>query len=135
MSWQTGMHLTVDATVAHLDLESAHVTPGVVPGVDAEPVVLTVLVTPTDGLDGVTTESISSFMLVDTGGVGEEIFIDGEGSSDGTVLSDISLDVLNSTESIAGSSGVLVIRVSKAVIIRASLGAGWCNLSHGITLG
>lgn len=74
-------------------------------------------------------------MFVDTGAVGEEIFIDGEGSSDGTVLSDIGLDVLNSTESIAGSSGVLVTRVSKAGVIRASLGAGWCNLNHIITHG
>ena len=131
------MHLSVDTAGTHLDLEKTLVTPGVVPGVDAKPVVLTrvCISTPTDGLDGVTTESISSFMLVDTGGVGEEIFIDGEGSSDGTVLSDIGLDVLNSTESIAGSSGVLVIRVNSVGVIRASLGAGWCNLSHGITLG
>ena len=50
------MHLVVDAAVAHLDLEGAHITPGVVPGVHAQPVVDSVLSAPTDGLDGVTTE-------------------------------------------------------------------------------
>ena len=50
------MHLSVDTTVTHEDLEGTHVTPGVVPGVDTEPVVLTVLGSPTDGLDGVTSE-------------------------------------------------------------------------------
>lgn len=51
------MHLVVDTASTHLDLEGTHVTPGVVPGVNAKPVVFTVLVTPTDGLDGVATES------------------------------------------------------------------------------
>ena len=117
------MHLSVDTAVTHEDLEGTIVTPGVVPGVDAKPVVFARIgiSTPTDGLDGVTTESASSCVLVDTRLVGEEIFIDGESGSDGTVLSDIGLDVLNSTESIAGSSGVLLTRVGKAVVIGASL--------------
>ena len=117
------MHLSVDTAVTHEDLEGTIVTPGVVPGVDAKPVVFARIgiSTPTDGLDGVTTESASSCVLVDTRLVGEEIFIDGESGSDSTVLSDIGLDVLNSTEAIAGSSGVLLTRVGKAVVIGASL--------------
>ena len=94
------MHLAVNTRVTHKDLESTLITPGVVPGVDTEPVVLTVLGTPTDGLDGVTTESITRLVRVDTTLVGEEIFVDGEGSSDGTVGVDISLDGINISETV-----------------------------------
>ena len=51
------MHLVVDAAVTHLDLEGAHVTPGVVPGVDGEPVVFATFGSPSDEFDGVTSES------------------------------------------------------------------------------
>ena len=95
------MHLVVDAARAHLDLEGALVTPGVVPGVDAEPVVLTALGTPTDGLDSVTTESLTSLVLIDTGLVGQEVLVDSEGGSDGTVLLNVSLDVISAAEAIA----------------------------------
>ena len=122
------MHLSVDAAIAHLDLEGALVTPGVVPGVDAEPVVLTVLVTPTDGLDGVTTESLTSLVLIDTGLVGQEVLVDSEGSSDGTVLLNVSLDVINATEAIAGRGVVLVLAVGAGVIIDAFLGASGSDL-------
>ena len=92
---------------------------------------------PTDDLDGVTTEGSNTGIWqglgVDTCLVGEEVFIDGEGGSDGTVLLDILLDVVNSTETIAGAGGVLVISVSSGLIIRASLGALRLNLSDIIT--
>ena len=66
ISGDTSVYLIVNATVAHLDLESTHVAPGVIPGVDAEPVVLTVLSAPTNGFDGVTAESRASLVRVDT---------------------------------------------------------------------
>lgn len=94
------MHLVVNTSFTHLDLEGTLITPGVVPGVDTEPVVHTVLGTPTDGLDGVTTESFSGLDGVDTTLVGKEIFVDGEGSSDGTVLVDVSLDGINTVEAV-----------------------------------
>lgn len=50
------MHLSVDAGVSHLDFEGALISPGAVPGVDSEPVVLAVLVSPSDNLDGMATE-------------------------------------------------------------------------------
>jgi len=92
------VHLVVNATVAHEDLEGSLVTPGVVPGVHAEPVVLSVLGTPTNDLNGVTTKGGSSLVRVDTGLVGEEILIDGEGTGNGTILGDIGLDLVNGTE-------------------------------------
>ena len=122
------MHLTVDVAIAHLDLESALVAPGVVPGVDAEPVVLAVLDTPTDGLNGVTTKGRAGSVLVDTGLVGQEVFVDGEGGGDSTVLVNISLDVVDATEAIAAAGGVLVIAVGAGIIIDASLGAFRFNL-------
>ena len=60
------MNLVIDATVAHLDLECAEITPGVVPGVNAEPVVLTIFSAPTNGLSGVSTKCRAGLVLVDT---------------------------------------------------------------------
>ena len=59
------MHLAVDVAVAHEDLEGAHIAPGVVPGVDTEPVVFTVLSAPADRLDGMATEGRASLVRVD----------------------------------------------------------------------
>jgi len=53
----TGVDLSVDSTLTLLDFEGSHVTPGVVPGVDGEPVVFATLGSPTDEFDGVTSES------------------------------------------------------------------------------
>ena len=126
------MHLTVDVTVTHLDLESAIVTPGVVPGVDTEPVVHTVLSAPTDSLDGVTTKSRASLVLVDTGLVGQEVLIDGEGGSDSTVLLDVSLDSIDATDAVAAVSKVLVGLVSAILVINTGVVASGLNLFNVI---
>ena len=122
------MHLSVNARVTHLDLEGAHVTPGVVPGVDAEPVVLAVLGTPADSLDGVTAEGATGGVLIDTRLVGKEVFVHGESRGDGTVLLDLSLDVVNATDAIAASGEVLVIAVGASGVIDARLRAGGSDL-------
>ena len=131
------MHLSVDTASTLLDLEGTTITPGLVPGVDAKPVFEAGIFigSPTDDLDGVTTEGSNSgiWLDVDTRLVGEEVLIDGEGSSDSTVSLDILLDVANSTETIAGAGRVLVISVNSGLIIRASLGALRLNLSDSIT--
>lgn len=105
------MDLVGDSAFAHVDLESSLVSPGDVPGVDGEPVVSAVLVSPTDELDGVTTEGLSGLVRVDTALVGEEIFVDGEGSSNGSVFADFALDRSNTADSVGGACVVLVIRV------------------------
>ena len=86
------MHLSVDSAVAHKNLKGSLVSPGVVPGVDTEPVILAVLSSPTDSLDSVTAKLGAGSVLVNTRLVGEEIFVDGEGSSHRAVLVDVSLD-------------------------------------------
>jgi len=103
--------LSVDAAIAHEDLESSLVSPGFVPRVDAEPVVFAVLGTPTDGLSGVTSEGSSRDVLIDTALVCQEIFVDSEGVGDGTIGHDISLDVVNSLETVAGGGEVLVASI------------------------
>ena len=89
------MDRVADSAFVHADLEGSLVSPSVVPGVDSEPPVSTVGVSPTDKFDGVTTEGLSGLVGVDTALVGEEIFVDGESSSDGSVFADILLDFVN----------------------------------------
>eukprot|EP00353_Schmidingerella_taraikaensis_P008653 CAMPEP_0185577312 /NCGR_PEP_ID=MMETSP0434-20130131/9842_1 /TAXON_ID=626734 ORGANISM="Favella taraikaensis, Strain Fe Narragansett Bay" /NCGR_SAMPLE_ID=MMETSP0434 /ASSEMBLY_ACC=CAM_ASM_000379 /LENGTH=217 /DNA_ID=CAMNT_0028194859 /DNA_START=43 /DNA_END=697 /DNA_ORIENTATION=+ len=125
--------LTVDTAVAHLDLEGALVTPGVVPGVNAEPVVFTVLRAPADRLDGVAAESGTSLMLVDARLVGQEVLVDGEGRGHCSVLLDVSLNVGDTTEAIAGGREVLVVGVDAAWVIRARLRASGRNLLDVVT--
>ena len=132
LSGETSVHLSVNATVAHEDLEGNIVTPGVVPGVDAEPVVLAVLGAPTDGLDGVATEGRAGLVRVNTRLVGQEVLVDGEGSSHGSVLHDISLDVVDSSQAVAGGTKVLVVAVGTGVVVDASLAALGSNLSDVI---
>lgn len=62
------------------DLEESLVTPALVPGVGAEPVLGSVLDAPAEDLDGVTSELGASGVLVDTALVGEEVLVDGEGA-------------------------------------------------------
>jgi hypothetical protein len=126
--------LVVDTAFSNLDLEGTVVSPGSVPGVDSEPVVDSVHVTPANDLDGVTTKSASRGMLVDSTLVGEEIFVDSESSSDGTVLGDITLDLVNTAESIAGGSHVLVAGVADLVVGRARVATSRLDLGDGTAL-
>ena len=89
------MHLSVDTRITNLDLEGTVVSPGSIPGVNSEPVVLSVLVSPSDNFDGVTSKGVSSSMLVDSTLVGEKIFVYSESSSDGTVSLNINLNLVN----------------------------------------
>jgi len=62
------VHLVADAALISGDLEGTLVTPGVVPGVNAEPVLHARLFvsSPADALNGVTTEGRARLMGVDT---------------------------------------------------------------------
>lgn len=105
------MYLVVDAAVAHEDLERALVTPVLVPGVNTEPVVLTIFDTPADDLDGMTTESITSHVLVHSRRISLEVFINSESSRDRAMGHDLHLNVVNSCDSIGRSSFNLVVAV------------------------
>ena len=129
------MHLVADAALTGGDLEGTLVTPGVVPGVDAEPVwqARRFVSSPTDALNGVTTESRARSVNVDSRLVGEEVLIDGEGGSDSTVSGNVLLDIIDAVETVAAAGLVLVISINAAGIIRASLSALRLNLSDIIT--
>merc|ERR1712127_116147 len=129
---ETGVDLVVDATVSLLDLEGSLVTPGVVPGVDGEPVVLTGLGSPADKLNGVTSESGASGVLVDTGLVGWEVLVDSEGGGDGTVVEDVLLDLVDTSDSVGRGSVVLVTGVVNRRVGLAGGLALWGNLGHSI---
>jgi len=92
------VHLEVDSTVSHQDLEGSLVSPGVVPRVHTEPVVLTVLGSPSNGLNGVTSKGRSSLVRVDSRLVGKEVLVDSESSGDSSISLDILLDVRNTTD-------------------------------------
>merc|ERR1719162_150172 len=127
---ETGMNLFVDSAVTLLDLEGSLVTPGVVPGVDGEPVLFSGLSSPADKLDGVTTEGFASNVLVDTGLVGREVLVDGEGGGDSSVVEDVLLDLVNSADSVGGVGVVLITGVVNRSVGLASLLAHWVNLFH-----
>jgi len=100
----------VDTAFAESDSEETVFTPRSAPRVGNDPVVGTVFVTPTDDLDGVTTESRSGLMSVDTTRIRHEILVDGEASFDGSVLEDAGLDGSGIRELNNGSlSGVVVL--------------------------
>ncbi len=83
---KTSVDLVVDAAVALENLEGTVVTPWVVPWVNCKPVVLAVFSAVAEDLDGVTTSNTTELVGVDTTLVVEEVFVDGEGTFQGTVV-------------------------------------------------
>ena len=88
------MHLVVDSNISSFDHEGSLDTPGVVPGVVAEPVVHSAgsVSSPSDNLDGVATKSFTGgggVVVPDTTGVSLEGCVHGEGTSDGSVSHNI----------------------------------------------
>lgn len=62
------------------DLEGTFVTPSFIPWVNDGPVFDSIFDTPSDDFNGMATKLGSRSMLVDTRFIGQEVFIDGEGS-------------------------------------------------------
>jgi hypothetical protein len=101
---------SVDTALAESDSEETVFTPSSVPRVGNDPVVDTIFVTPTNDLDGVTTESRSGLMSVDTTSIRHEILVDGEASFNGSVLDDVGLNGSGVRELNNGSlNGVVVL--------------------------
>lgn len=121
----TGNDGTLNAALvgATEDLEGTLLTPAVVPGVNAQPVRSTVLNTPANHLDGVTTKVLAGNVLVNTGGVGLEVLVDSEGNADGTLLHQLLLHVGDTLNRVRVRSEVLVLAVGDRVSgLRASGG-------------
>jgi hypothetical protein len=105
----------VDTALAESNSEETVFTPSWAPRVGDDPVVGTVFVTPTDDLDGVTTESRSGLMSVDTTSIGHEILVDGEASFDGSILEDVGLDGSGVRELNNGSLRGMVVLEGRAI--------------------
>lgn len=74
------------------------VTPCIVPGIHAKPVVYAVLVAPADSFYRVAAKCTAGLMLINSTLVGQEIFVDGESRSDCAILEDVLLDIFNFIE-------------------------------------
>lgn len=91
------MDLRVNAAFSKGDPEGSVVAPGLVPGVHAEPVVSS----PSNNLNGVTTELATSLVSVHSGFVGQKVLIDGKGGGYGPVFVDIAFDSFLGSKTVA----------------------------------
>jgi len=122
-----GVELSVDATVALLDLEEAGHAPWGAPWVGAEPVVKASLSAPAEHLDGVTASNTTRDVVVNTALVVEEVVVDGEGSLHGSVVVELILDALNGGGVNGGAALALVLQPALAWT-----SAGW-SADAGVT--
>lgn len=108
------------------DLEEAGLSPVGSPGVGDEPVWRSVLSSPSDDLDGVSSEVLSGGVLVDSRLVLIEVLVDGERTLDWSVCEDLRLDGGNALgDSVGGGSEVLVLGVGNGVSGLAAQRASW----------
>lgn len=87
--WVTTIGSTVDSTVSNLDVEETFLSPTWAPRVGADPVVGSIFGnTPTNDLDGVTSELVSFNVVVDSTLVAHEVLVDSETSFQWAILVD-----------------------------------------------
>jgi len=106
---------TVDTALAESDSEETVFTPIRTPRVGNNPEVGTVFVTPTDDLDGMTTESFTALVSVDTTSVRHEVLVDSETSFNRAVLLDVGLDGGGVRELDDGSLNSVVVLNSRTI--------------------
>lgn len=82
-----------------------------------------------NNFNGMSSEGISSDVFVDSALIVEEIFVDGEGSGDGSVSDEVFFDVINGAESVGRSGFVFVTSVTGIVSSSAIFVAFRGNLS------
>mmetsp|Transcript_15061 Transcript_15061/g.31465 ORF Transcript_15061/g.31465 Transcript_15061/m.31465 type:complete len:262 (+) Transcript_15061:161-946(+) len=133
----------VDAAIAELserigatdDLEETVVAPVLVPAVLHEPVGSVVLLTPTDNLDGVTTEKAAVGVLVHTALVGQEIAKDHEHACQRTLRVDLLLHRILARDIVDRALAVVHLGGGPALTVGASPGAlGGGQLARAIFL-
>jgi len=105
----------VETALSEGNLEETIVTPLLSPGVSGDPVVDTVFLAPTDNLDGMTTKTFAGNVLIDTRLVCLEVFVDDEGSLNGSVLEETHLDGLRVRKSNSAALLGVVVNLSRAI--------------------
>lgn len=98
------MNLRINSAFTMGNSEGSVISPGLVPGVDSDPVIFT----PTNQLDGMATKSFSGLVFIHTTLVVHEVFINGESGGHSTILIDILLDVFDSMDGIGALGFVLI---------------------------
>jgi len=132
------------------NLEETLVSPVLIPGVHDQEVVNTILDTPANDLDGMTTESFSALVLVNTALVAQEVLIDCECTGDWTIGVDILLEMINVRDGVRPRRGHvfvlfvggLVSRLARSSALRrllSDVSAAWLaawnvmlTLGHGV---
>lgn len=96
-SGDTSNDSVVDSAVSLFNFEESLVTPLIVPRVGAQPIVESSFNSPSDDLNSVSSQSSSGSVYIDSGLIGQEVFIDGERGFNRSVSKDLLLDVLYSS--------------------------------------
>lgn len=95
-----------------------------VPRVGNQPVLLTSLNTKADDLDGVSTDSFTSSVLVNTALVSQKVFVDSEGNLDRAVSVDLLQNVLLAGQRVSSAALVQVLAVSQTVLAATNVAVG-----------
>ncbi len=101
------MHLAVNSTFSKCDSKGSIVTPSLIPRIVHDPMILT----PTYNLYGMSTESFTTGMSVNTTLVSHKIFINCKSSSNGSIGQNVLLDLINACQAIRGASVLLVLGI------------------------
>lgn len=95
--WNSGNSRVLDSTLVEStnDTEVSLLSPGDVPRVGDKPVWGSVVDSPSEDLDGVSSEGGSGGVYVHSSGVLVEVLVDGEGNLDWSVRKNLGLDLLD----------------------------------------
>jgi len=118
LEWDTTPSLLLNVALVGTteDLEVTIHTPVSIPGVGAEPVLLTILLTIAKKTDSVTTLETTRSVRIDTRGIAVEIGINFEGNFEGTIGSKLSLVVLLTDKAVGlGTLALISIPVKSSV--------------------
>jgi hypothetical protein len=91
--------------------EEAVISPVGVPRVSDDPIGCAAVNAPTKDLDGVSTNVLARGVAIDTRLVGEEVLIDIEGSLDGSILHDFSLNLRNAVDRVGRFALVAILSI------------------------
>jgi len=120
LNWCSKVNFVFNSTVVNSlnNLEETIVSPGGIPAVGNQPILDSIFSTPSKELNGVSTKSTASGVLVNTGLVCQEILIDCESSLNGSVVKDLLHNVVlsRSTASLFALVSLLGISPSFSVL-------------------
>jgi len=121
--WDTTPSFALNTTliITTKDTEETVLSPVSIPGVGADPELLTIFLTIADKLDGVTTLEATSSVMIDTRRIAHEIFINFEGNFEGTVGGKLGLHVLLTADAVGLLTLALVSVPVKSSVASATL--------------